>query len=243
MSPSVAGLSITALIMVGLIAFGPGENFHSLRRALGLGPSRLSHPVEYTPGGGSFKFLMTQRGSEDPVGYDPCERIEYVVNPAGAPADWGQLIDTGVADTERATGLRFRYVGTTDKRPFDPNHGGLVGDVRSPAVIGFADADEIPELAGEVAGVGGSEAAASARGEYYYVTGSVALDTEVFDHASTGEDRMRLQAIVDHELGHLVGLDHVDSASELMAPVNTGQTTYGPGDLEGLARLGAIPCR
>lgn len=242
-SPTVAGLTITALIMVGLIAFGPGENFHSVRRALGLAPSHSGHSVEFTPGEGTFKFLLTQRGSDEPVGYDPCESIEYVVDPQGAPPDWGQLIDTAVNDTERASGLRFRYVGTTEQRPFDANGGGLVGDVRSPAVIGFADEAEIPDLAGAVAGVGGSEAAASARGDLYYVTGSVALDTDVFGHASTGEDRDRLQAIVDHEFGHLVGLDHVPSETELMSPVNVGQTWYGPGDLEGLARLGAIPCR
>ena len=242
-SPAVAGLSITALIMVGLIVFGPGENFHAVRRALGLAPAHSEHTVQFTPGQGTFKFLLTQRGSKEPVGYDPCRPIEYAVNPAGAPADWGQLIDTGIADTERASGLRFKYVGTTDDRPFNPSRGGLVGDVRSPAVIGFADAGEIPDLAGEVAGVGGSEAAVTPRGDLYYVTGSVALDRDVFDHASTGEDRARLQAIVDHELGHLVGLNHVDSATELMSPVNVGQTTYGPGDLEGLARLGAITCR
>ena len=242
-SPTVAGLSITALIRVGLIAFGPGETFLSLRRALGLAPSHSGHSVKFTPGEGTFKFLLTQRGSKQPVGYDPCEPIEYVVNPAGAPADWGQLVDTAVRDTEKASGLRFQYMGTTDKRPFDPNGGGLVGDVRSPAVVGFADADEIPDLAGAVAGVGGSEAAASARGDLYSVTGSVALDTDVFDHASTGEDRDRLQAIVDHEFGHLVGLDHVPSDRELMSPVHVGQTWYGPGDLEGLARLGAISCR
>ena len=243
MSPTVAGLAITTLIMVGLIVFGPGENLRSMRRVLGLAPSHSSHTVDFVPGQGTFQFLLTQRGSDEPVGYDPCRPIEYVVNPAGAPADWGQLIDTAVSHTETASGLRFQYVGTTEQRPFDAAQRGLVGGVRSPAVIGFADADEIPELAGEVAGVGGSQAAGLEGQRLYYVTGSVALDTAVFDHASTGDDRVRLQAIVDHEFGHLVGLDHVASGTELMSPVNVGQTWYGPGDLEGLARLGAIPCR
>jgi hypothetical protein len=243
LSPTVAGLGITALILAGLIAFGPGENVHSLRRVLGLGPTHSSTAVEFTPGEGSFKFMLVQPGSDEPVGYDPCEPIEYAVNPQGAPADWGQLIDTAVSDTQRASGLRFRYVGTTEERPFDPHQRGLLGGVRSPAVIGFAGVDELPELTGDVAGVGGSQAASSARGRLYYVTGSVALDTDVFDHASSGEDRARLQALVDHELGHLVGLDHVSSSAELMSPVNVGQTAYGPGDLEGLARLGGIPCR
>ena len=242
-SPTVAGLAITALIMAGLIAFGPGDNLHAVRRMLGLGQTHSGREVDYTPGQGTFKFLLTQRGSDEPVGYDPCKPIEYEVNPSGGPADWSQLIDTAVSHTEQASGLQFDYVGTTDDRPFDPKQRGLLAGVRSPAVIGFASANEIPELAGDVAGVGGSQAAASGAGDLYYVTGAVALDTDVFDHPSAGEDRDHLQAIVDHEFAHLVGLDHVASSSELMSPVNTGQTTYGPGDLEGLARLGAIACR
>ena len=50
------------------------------------------------------------------------------------------------------------------------------------------------------------------------------------------------QAIVDHEFGHVVGLDHVHDPRELMNEDNVGLTTYGPGDREGLARLGAIDC-
>ena len=46
-----------------------------------------------------------------------------------------------------------------------------------------------------------------------------------------------------HELGHLVGLDHVDDPNELMYPRAAERTSYGPGDLKGLALLGAIPCR
>jgi hypothetical protein len=243
LSPMVAGLGITAVVLAGLVAVGPGESLHSLRRTLGLGASHSSHTVEFEPGEGSFRFLLTQRGSDVPVGYDPCEPIEYVVNPDHGPPDWRELIEQAVADTEGASGLRFRYAGTSDERPFAPNRGGLVQDVRRPAVVGFASAEEIPDLGGIVAGVGGSRPAASARGDLYYVTGSVALDTDVFDHASTGEDRALLQAIVDHEFGHLVGLDHVSSSAELMSAANTGQTSYGPGDLEGLARLGAIACR
>lgn len=48
--------------------------------------------------------------------------------------------------------------------------------------------------------------------------------------------------MLDHELAHVLGLGHVDTPGELMMPVNTGQTHFGPGDLAGLARLGAIPC-
>ena len=45
-----------------------------------------------------------------------------------------------------------------------------------------------------------------------------------------------------HELGHVLGLDHVDNADELMNDDNLGLTAYGPGDLAGLRQLGNGPC-
>ncbi|HEY0889152.1 MAG TPA: matrixin family metalloprotease [Nocardioides sp.] len=51
------------------------------------------------------------------------------------------------------------------------------------------------------------------------------------------------QAVVMHELGHVLGLDHVPDPGELMHDENTGRVDFGPGDLEGLARLGATECR
>ncbi len=46
-----------------------------------------------------------------------------------------------------------------------------------------------------------------------------------------------------HELGHLVGLDHVDDDSQLLHPETVpGVTDYAAGDLTGLSRLGQGPC-
>lgn len=45
-----------------------------------------------------------------------------------------------------------------------------------------------------------------------------------------------------HEFGHVFGLAHVDSPGELMYRRNVGRTTFGPGDREGLRRLGRGPC-
>ena len=47
--------------------------------------------------------------------------------------------------------------------------------------------------------------------------------------------------IVQHELGHVVGLDHVDDPGQLMYRSNKGQVNLGPGDVEGLAIAGAGP--
>ena len=242
-SPALAGIAVTAVLLSGVVLVGPGDEMATVRRLFGLGPDRYGSPPAFTPGEGSFEFLVTQRGSDQPVGYDPCRPVEYAVNPTGGPPDWEELVDTAVAHTEWATGLEFDDVGTTDERPFNPRRAETFGATAAPVVIGFADADEIGGLAGDVAGLGGSVAARATLGRDYFVTGAIALDTDVFDGPSDGPERDNLQAIVDHEFGHVVGLDHVKSPTELMYESNVGLTEYGPGDLEGMARLGSIPCR
>ena len=44
--------------------------------------------------------------------------------------------------------------------------------------------------------------------------------------------------MVLHELGHVMGLDHVKVDGELMESAGGGVTDFGPGDLEGLRILG-----
>jgi predicted Zn-dependent protease len=52
-----------------------------------------------------------------------------------------------------------------------------------------------------------------------------------------------VQAIIEHELGHVVGLDHVADPTQLMNPeLEPGVTGFGDGDRRGLALLGEGAC-
>jgi hypothetical protein len=227
---------ITALLVGAIVALSPADNMRQIRRWFGVGDERLGAVPEFVEGLGTYAFLQTQRGSDEPVGYDPCRPIEVVVNAEGAPANFDDLVDTGLANTAAATGLRFVRVGFTEDRPSDRAFSAR----RQPVLVAFATPDEVPDLAGDVAGIGGS-VAAGPPGRLRYVTGAVVLDRDVF--AGFAPDELPFaQAIVDHELAHVVGLDHVSDPGELMFEDNVGQTPYGPGDREGLARLGAIDC-
>ncbi len=112
-------------------------------------------------------------------------------------------------------------------------------------LIGWVDQASFPLVAGDIAGIGGSSVVApEGPGSERYVTGQGALDRDWFAEAVArpGGDA-DARAVVRHELGHLVGLDHVSDPGELMAESNSGVTTLGPGDRQGLAAVGAGRCR
>lgn len=237
------GLVITLLVVAGLVAFAPGASLDPLRRTLGMGPDRINAAPTIPGAEGQFAFSLTQPDGRSPVGWDPCRPIRYEVNPAGAPAGWQQLVSTAVRRTSRATGLVFEHVGTTSDRDFFARRDHLAGDP-APVLVGWGTAEEFEELAGDVAGLGGGIAVQRPGGRRYYATGSVLLDADAFAGLDGGRhDRGVQQAIVDHEFGHLVGLGHVEDPRELMHGEGVAAHRYGPGDLQGLARVGRLPCR
>lgn len=235
--PVLPGLLVVGLILVGVFLFDPSASGQRLRELVGF-DGRLGEVVG-AEGDGEYAFLATQPGSDEPVSWNPCRPIRYVVNPDGAPDDWEDLVDEAVQDIEDASGFRFEDTGTSDEREFDDR---IVAARPLPVLIGWADEDEVPGLAGDVAGLGGSISEEVNR-HVTYVTGRVILDSELFedlDRQIGGSAQMR--AIITHELAHVVGLDHVDDKGELMYPDTTDRTRLGPGDLKGLALLGAVDC-
>ena len=238
---TVVSVIVTLIALTAFVAFSPGSLGTRIREAIGA-EGRI-HPEVQEQGipGGHYEFLATQRGGDAPVGWNPCREIRYVVNPEGSPPGWQELIDVGIAEVEHRTGLAFRYDGTTDERNFDDRFA-PDGDPL-PVLIGWADSEEVPELDGDVAGIGGATYA-EAGGRRAYVTGMVVLDVETYDKLASRKDSETVQlAVLLHELGHLVGLAHVDDRGEIMFADGVTRTSYGTGDLDGLARLGAGGCR
>lgn len=243
---SGVALLVSVLVLAGVVLAGPGDELSALRRALGIGQGPLGTPAD-VPEGGVHAFLQVQPGdSGDPVTWDPCREIRYEVNTEGAPGDGEEalaFVADGVAEVSAITGLQFELLGETDRRPSWESRFVPAGR-REPVLIAWAQASEVEELAGDVAGVGGAVAQSYRSGSLYrYVTGQVTLDEDVYDDLSrSANGRGHQRAILLHELGHLVGLDHVDSADELMYADNVGQLEFGPGDLNGLVRLGEGRC-
>jgi hypothetical protein len=231
---------VTAAVLAAVVVWHPAEQFETVRRAIGMGAERPLPAPSVVRAGGTYTWAMTQPGSGEPVGWDPCRTIRYQVNPADEPAGGRRLITEALRRTSAATGLAFEDDGETEERPFDD--GAQLFGPADPVVIGWGDEDEYPELAGEVAGIGGGVAERGTGGRVSYVSGSVILDVDAFTSATIDQRPRVMEAIVLHELAHVVGLGHVGEPLELMYADNTGQVELGAGDREGLARLGSLPC-
>ena len=231
---------VAAALVFAAVLLLPSSQMEAVRRLVGLGHERRLPAPAIVHRGGTFTYALTQPGSSDPVGWDPCETVEYAINPAGMPSGARPLVERAVARISAATGLEFSDEGDTDRRPFAGSFRLLGGS--GPVVIGWGDATEYPELAGEVAGLGGGAPEDGAGGRRHYVSGGVVLDTEAFTSANVAQRPRVMEAIVVHELAHVVGLGHVSEPMELMFSDNSGQVELGPGDREGLARLGSLPC-
>lgn len=208
-------------------------------------PLGVPPPPPVDPGPHAF---MSTNADGSPVAYDPCRQIRLVVNTRTAVAGADQLLGEALVAVSQATGLQLVIEGGTDEPPSgrrQPVQVDRYGNRWAPVLVAWSDPTEEPALAGSVAGSGGSQSITSrTEGQRTtYVTGSVALDGPQLAVALRQSGRDEVRAVIEHELAHVVGLDHVDDASQLMAPeTHEGVTRFGSGDLAGLARLGAGSC-
>jgi hypothetical protein len=207
----------------------------------------LGAPAAVPPGPGKFEVAIDQPGdSAVPVAWDPCRPVHYVVNTAGAPPDGATLIQAAVARVQKATGLHFVNDGPTtektskDRKPYQPAR---YDSTRwAPVLIGWSDETATPSLAGYIAGLGSPQAVYASRDRLVYVTGQVTLDRQQLAPARA-PDRGVVKAIILHELGHLIGLNHTADRRQVMySEAQFNVRDYGPGDLRGLARLGTQAC-
>lgn len=188
-----------------------------------------------------FTFMASHAG--DPVRWNPCEAIHYVVNLGAAPVGSLQDVQDAVLRLSDATGIAFAYDGTSDEVPvldrdvFQPER---YGESWAPVLIGWVD----PRASGIAFVVNGREAAGIAgpltpdTGADIYVSGVVAInaaDPNPPGFASPGAQG----PVVLHELAHVLGLGHFKARGELMEPSGGGVVDFGPGDMEGLRQLGS----
>lgn len=194
--------------------------------------------------GRGFRIELFAENGE-PVRYNACKPVHYVINPAGAPPQGVQDVHTAIQMTAEASGLRFVYDGTTEEVPDpdrDPYQLDRYGNRWAPVVIGWTKGIPGPPIHGDEGerpiAAAGSEWRANDEGQPVYVSGGVAFDVTVTDLKEGFGGHTWGQAML-HELGHVLGLGHVDDPASVMnARIGLRAAAWGPGDRAGLWELG-----
>ena len=208
----------------------------------------LGVPPAVTDPGAPHAFTQRRSlvgGGTVPVTWSPCRPIHYVVDPTGAPPDFPGWVSTVIAEVSAATGLAFVNDGaafepvSASREPFQPD---LYGDRWAPALIRFADSTTIPEFASTYAGLAGPAAVrATTDGIQHFVSGFAYLDVDLLARPDVNGEPAYVP-VLRHEIGHLIGLAHVEDSTQLMFGDGNAVTTFQSGDLAGLAALGRGPC-
>lgn len=160
-----------------------------------------------------------------PVVWASCDLVPVLVNPGPLGSEGFQLISERLAVVGALAGVRF----VPELSGVVPNldwavASGLPGI--PPVAVAVAYPNQTDLLADGRAGSAAANPLTQADGSQRIVTGAVVLNATRLDEFPLRSGAgMTFANLVDHELGHLVGLDHADSG--LMHPVISSGTPAG----------------
>jgi hypothetical protein len=234
----LTGFGITA----GREANAPAPGIEEASSPLGSPP-----PVDGRPSD-NFSFAATQADGASPVTWSPCRPIHYVVRVLHQPPGGDRAVDRAFGAVSAATGLTFVDDGPTDEGPSDPRapyQPDRYGDRWAPVLVAWATPDEVPDFGVDIAGEAGATRLTTPDGDIAYVSGVVFLDPAKYIQSAAQSSPAVADAVILHELGHLVGLAHVNDPNQVMWPRGnaTGLTAFQPGDRAGLSALGRGACQ
>lgn len=238
-------VTVAVTVPAGVVALrqqGVYLDWSTLTRAFGGTPAAAAGD------GASYAFMAHQPAHPSvPVTYDSCRPVHVVVNDDLAPPGADALLDSALEEVSGASGLRFVRDGGTDELPSeerplrDPRR---YGGRWAPVLVAWTTPQQYHGLRGNVVGRGGSSPVAGPSGRLHYVTGTLSLDAPSLTRIlrTPGRGGLVVRGIMIHELGHVLGLAHVDDTGEIMSPKDGHRTSLGVGDRAGLRRLGSGPC-
>ena len=191
---------------------------------------------------GSYAYLQVDPDSGLPARYNPCTPIRYVIDRRLAPEGTISDLRRGLEIITDESGIEFEFAGyeaeenLANRPPYQPERYGR--GQWAPVLITWVPQDRLLTPSDQAVGSAGSTYVRNQNGELVYVTGIVTFSSDArllsgFDLGDSWGD------VVLHELGHLLGLAHVNDTTQVMHPnVTGGEARLGAGDIAGLERLG-----
>jgi len=198
-------------------------------------------------------YLFEKADDGEPIRWPACTPMHWRYNPAGEPSSGAiEVVRGALSEISAAAGIQMIDDGVTSIDVSDPDQDDEVAE--GEVVIGFAPPGSPPiQRSGSPDDASSSESSAfvwgSARARWRgsdITRAVVALNSEVASKLPLDfNSRNSLGAVLLHEIGHVVGLQHVGASTQIMA---TAQPQHphghlGTGDLAGLATLRNRPCK
>ena len=228
-SRRVVVLNFLALLIIGVFVLGQVSGLPASETLTAM-PSAwrglLSGWVGGTEWSASHYAFLNTREDGSPVRWER-DTITYSVSAVATRADVDAVTKAMQALSD-ATGFEFRMVGRTEMTPSTTNLTEAETDVTI-AWVKRSDTDAFNAL-----GKDSLAAGFGLVGDGTYVKGAVVIDEQTAPQGDT------LQRAVMHEMGHVLGLEHVSDKTQLMAADLTMSwgLRLGSGDLHGLQAVG-----
>lgn len=173
--------------------------------------------------------------------WTPCQApgglLTYRVNPNRAPRGYLTEVRKAFAQVTAATGFRFRYAGPTSLVPLAKGTRAITRD--ADITIAYATARQVPVLRGGVIGVAPVKAQSTNTSWWRIIEAAVVLDSQARLAPGFAAGKITRGSVLIHEIGHTMGLDHVDDRRQIMYPAITRNAArFARGDLRGLEKVG-----
>lgn len=204
----------------------------------------LPSAPDYAPVGNPASYSFVGETFDGVAHWDYCTPIKYRVNPTGMSTQLRLDIDTTLGKVSAASGLKFEFDGETDIVPFATFGWDSQFSIdESHLIIATSTPEQVPALSGYTEGIGGSTWVDFGEGDNpRYFAGGLVIDRTA--DIPSGFVSRGMGVLLLHEMGHVVGLGHVDDTSQIMHPLllADGPTQYQAGDLAGFASLASHDC-